>query len=101
MSTLLQDVKFGLRLLLRQPGFTAAAVLVLALGIGANTAMFTLVNGLLLKPRVGGVDAELVGVFSRERSADDEYRGFSYAEYELLRSKSELFTSLSGHSFGL
>ena len=101
MSAFLQDVRYGFRMLGRQPGFTVTAALVLALGIGANTAMFTLVNALLLKPRVGGVDAELVGVFSRPRSATDNYRGFSFAEYELLRSRSELFESISGHSFGL
>jgi predicted permease len=101
MQSLLQDLTYGFRLLRRQPTFAFVAILVLTLGIGINTAAFSVVNTLLLKPRVGSIDSELVGVYSRHRQRPDDYRAFSWADYEVLRGRRDLFRSITAHSFGL
>ncbi len=100
MASFIQDLRLGFRLLVRQRGFAAVAVLVLAFGIGANTAVFTLVNALVLKPRPGAPDSELAGVFSRDRTQPDAYRSFSYPNYADLRDRN-LFASLTGYTFSL
>jgi predicted permease len=100
MSQLLRDLKHSVRLLGRSPGFTAAAVLILALGIGANTAVFSVVNALVLQPRPGRVDT-LVGVFSRDAHRPDSFRDFSYPLYLDLRERQEIFESLLARTFGL
>jgi predicted permease len=94
-DTLAQDVRFALRMLRKAPGFTAAAVIVLALGIGANGAVFSLINALLIRPLNGGtLDAELVGVYSGDRTRPDAGRPFSYPEYVDLRDRSDVFSGL-------
>jgi predicted permease len=101
VRSLLQDLTYGFRLLRRQPTFAFVATLVLTLGIGINTAAFSVVNTLLLKPRVGNIDSELVGVHSRHRQRPDDYRAFSWADYEFLRGRRDLFRAVTAHSFGL
>jgi putative ABC transport system permease protein len=77
MNHLWRDVRYGARMLFSKSRFTAAGVLVLALGIGANSAVFSLVNAFLLKPVRILRPADLVGVYSRDTRHPDTYRGFS------------------------
>ena len=100
MRQFLQDVRFGARTLLKTPGFTVVAVLVLAIGIGANTAMFTVVNALLLKP-LGGQTDDLVGLYSHERDKTGSYRAFAYDNYVDIRNGNDVFDSLMAHTFSM
>jgi hypothetical protein len=98
MGNLLKDLKYGVRMLLNRPGFTITAVIVLALGIGANTAVFSLVNAFLLKPLVIQKPEELVGCYSRNIHKPDSYRAFSYPNYVDLRDGNAVFSSLAAHN---
>ena len=95
---MVHDLAYSIRLLRRTPGFSAAAIVILALAIGANTAVFSLVDTLVLQPRPGRVD-ELFGVFSRDRNAPDRFRDFSYPQYVDLRDRAGVFDSLMAHTF--
>jgi predicted permease len=84
-----------MRLLASKPGFTAAAVLVLALGIGANSAVFSLVNAFLLKPLQVQKPEELTGLYSRDTKHPNLYRAFSYPNYVDIRDHNQAFASLA------
>ena len=85
----------------KTPAFSAVAILVLAVGIGANTAMFTLVNAMLIKPLAGRAD-ELVGLYSHDRTRPNEsYRGFAYDNYVDIRNANDVFDALLAHTFAM
>ncbi|HZR26805.1 MAG TPA: ABC transporter permease [Vicinamibacterales bacterium] len=101
MSTFLQDLKYGARLLLKSPAFTIVAALSLALGIGANTTIFTLVNAVLLNPLPVEDPAQLVSVWTTDERNQNSALGFlqlSPANFADLRDKNEVFSGLTAHA---
>jgi len=101
MTNLLHDLRFALRLLAKSPGFTAIAVCTLALAIGVNSAIFSLVNGLILKPVVLEKPEEVVGVFTARKEASRDYRQFSYTEFAALREATDVFSDVAAVNFAL
>ncbi len=98
---MIQDFRFALRQLIKAPGFTAVAVLTLALAIGVNSAIFAIVNGVVLKPVVPVRPAEVVNVFTARQGASKDYRQFSHAEYRTLRASTDVFADVSAVQFAL
>jgi predicted permease len=93
MSDFVQDFRHSVRLLLKNPGFSLTAILVLALGIAANAAVFTLVNTLMFKPLVGSErPGQVVGVYSHDHTRPDSYRSFSYPAYTDIRDNATSFS---------
>ncbi len=96
MQTLLQDLRYGLRMLAKNPGFTAVAVLSLALGIGANTTIFSFVNSLLFRPPAVVASGRLLELWQRNTKGSglEEYLPLSYPGYVYYRDHNQVFSSL-------
>ena len=99
LETLWQDVRYGLRMLRKSPGFTAAAILTLALGIGANTAIFSVVNAVLLRPLPFRDPDRLVTVLENKPSQNLDWlyvTPFNYSEWQKRADAFEEFAATNG-----
>jgi predicted permease len=96
LETFLQDTRYAFRMLRKNPGFTAVAVLTLALGIGANTAIFSVVYAMLLKPLPYSHPEQLLTVFEAQPQAGVNATGWSYANFAELREQNRIFSDMAG-----
>src|SRR2546430_6981930 len=99
--TMIGDFKFGIRQLFKGPAFTIAVVTVLALAIGVNTAVFSLVNTLFLAPPAYAKPDEMVQLFSQDKKDPKKFRGFSYPTYRDIREQNTVFTDALSFNLAL
>ncbi len=100
MKTLVQDVRYGIRTLLRKPGFTAAAILVLALGIGANTAIFSFVHGVLLKRLPYSDPDRIQMIYTTNVQQSRDNRPLTVGDYLDIRNQSRSFEKVAAYQRG-
>ena len=98
MHSLMTDIRYGFRNFLKRPGFTAIAVVTLALGIGANTAIFSLVNTVLLRPLPVPHPEQLIEVYGTLHNGAD-YTIQSYLNYKDYRDRNDVFSGLIAYRF--
>jgi hypothetical protein len=102
MQTLIQDLRYGARMLLKQPGFTLIAVLTLALGVSVNTAIFSVVNGVLLRPLPYPEPERIVRLFetvSRSAMPSDRME-VAPANYLDWQAQAQSFSGMAAYGFG-
>ena len=98
MQTLLQDLRYGARMLLKQPGFTLIAIATLALGIGANTAIFSVVNSVLLRPLPFDEAERLVRVYATAADRGIRSNPTSWLNFADWRAQNSVFDALAAYS---
>jgi len=100
MESVAQDLRFAVRVLRRTPGFTVVAAATLALGIGANAGIFSLVNGLMLRPPAGIEAPDRLVQIARSYDQAPRWDNWSYPAAELIRDSSPLLSEVGGYSNG-
>src|SRR6266540_2712701 len=98
---MIRDFKFAFRQLFKAPAFMISAVTVLALGIGVNTAVFTLVNRLFFAPPAYAKPHEMVQLFSQDKKDPKKFRGFSYPTYLDIREQNTVFSDVMAFNLAL
>jgi putative ABC transport system permease protein len=97
MGTLGQDIKYGMRMLLKSPGLSIVATIALALGIGANTAIFSVVNAVLLRPLPFPNSEALMSVFEKDQTRGVLRGSYSYPNFFDLRSQNHVFEHVAAY----
>lgn len=100
METLIHDLRFGLRLLLRNPGFSTVAILALALGIGANTAIFGVVDAVIFRPLPFDHPDRLVAIWERDFEKGRDHDSVMAANFLDWKNRTTVFDSMSAHAGG-
>src|SRR2546423_9763544 len=100
MESLLQDIRYGVRMLLKRPGFTVVAVLALALGIGANTAIFSVVNAVILRPLPFEQPDRLMIVWDTNQRRGVTQNAVSYPNFVDWREQNTVFEGMSTYYAG-
>src|SRR6185295_629727 len=98
---MLHDFRSAFRHLVKARAFTAAAVIVLALGIGVNTAIFSLMNTLLFQPPHYAKANEIVQIFQQDKKNPKTFRGFSYPTYVDIREQNSVFSGVLAHNLAV
>src|SRR5271165_2453456 len=97
VRTMLDDLRFGWRIMFKNPGFAAVTILIMALGIGANTAVFSVVNAMLLRPIPGVADpGRLAAIYRVQRN--DIFDNLSFPDYANFQDRNRCFSGLAAHS---
>ena len=98
MDSLIQDLRYSVRVLVKSPGFALVAVLCIAIGIGANTTIFSIVNAMLLRPFPFADPDRIVAVHETQVKNDIDSAGLSYLDFRDLREQSTSFSQTAAHT---
>src|SRR4051794_38790144 len=98
---MLHDIRFAFRQLSKARVFTGTAVIVLALGIGANTAIFSLLDTMLYQAPAYERPNEIVRLFSKDKKNPKNFRGFSYATYVDVREQNSVLAGVMAHNLAM
>src|SRR5947208_16755198 len=100
MTTFLHDIRYGVRMLLKHKGFSAVAIIALGLGIGANTAIFSLVNGVLLRPLPFPNSDRIIYFEGKNPAAGITESNISYLDFTDWSQQTDLFASTAAYWTG-
>ena len=99
MQTLIQDIRYALRMLTRNPGFTLVALVTIALGIGANTAIFSIVNAIVFRPLPYSAPQQLVGVWTRDLNRPSTQYPTSLPTFRDWQQQTHVFSGITAYAF--